>query len=78
MALTAVNHVAAQYPPDKNTMIIKELEHLYLDKADSGMINGVQPCTQYIDPTTGKPNNNLGRQQAASWIRTTFRKHAKL
>ena len=66
--------VTAQYLPDSPALTIKELEHLYLDAAPSGFLSVITPCSNYVDPTTGQPSNNLGRQQAAEWIRTAFRK----
>ena len=66
--------VRAQYVPDSQALTIKELEHLYLDAAPSGFLSVITPCSNYVDATTGQPSNSLGRQQAAEWIRTAFRK----
>lgn len=69
-----LSFVKAQYLPDRPSLIIKELEHLYLDAASSGLISAITPCTNYVDSSTGLPGNGLGRQTAAEWIRTAFRK----
>ena len=66
--------VAAQYLPNSQALTIKELEHLYFDAAPSGFLSVITPCSNYVDPTTGQASNSLGRQQAAEWIRTAFRK----
>ena len=70
--------VSAQYVPDLNAEITRELEHILLDAGSAALINAVTPCTKYEDPTTGQTNNNLGRQSAAEWIRTAFRKHKSI
>ena len=69
-----IKFVLGQYLPVMQSLIIKELEHLYLDAASSGLINGITPCTNYIDSATGLTSNSLGRETAAEWIRTAFRK----
>ena len=65
----------AQRLPDSQAIIISELEHIYYDDTGAlGFMSGLTPCTTYIDSTTGLPNNTLGRQTSAQWIRTAFRK----
>ena len=67
--------VSAQTLPDSQALIMNELEHLYLDDTGpAGFRSGINPCTNYVDSTTGLNNNTLGRQTAAQWIRTAFRK----
>ncbi len=73
-SLAIIGSVSAQYVPDKNAEIIRELEHVYLDAGSAALITAVSPCTNYEDPTTGASSNSLGRQSAAEWIRTAFRK----
>lgn len=73
-SLAILGSVSAQYVPDKNSEIVRELEHIYLDAGPAALITAVSPCTNYEDPTTGAPSNSLGRQSAAEWIRTAFRK----
>lgn len=54
---------------------MNELEHLYFDDTGpGGFKSGIVPCTNYVDSTTGLNNNTLGRETAAQWIRTAFRK----
>ena len=73
--LVAVNSVQAQYiPTDTRALTIKELEHYYLDAATKGFFSAITPCTNYQDPTAPAPDNTLGMQTAAEWIRTAFRK----
>ena len=66
--------VTAQYLPNSQALTVKELEHLYLDAAPNGMLSAITPCSNYFDPSKGASNNGLGRQTAAEWIRTAFRK----
>ena len=67
--------VFAQLLPDSKALILHELEHLYLDNPGPGSIKStITPCTNYVDSTTGLNNNTLGRQAAAQWVRTAFRK----
>lgn len=73
LSLTALGLVGAQYVVDSNSIIARELEHLYFDAGAAALVNAVQPCSTYTDPVTGKANNNLGRQSAAEWVRTAFR-----
>ena len=72
--LVALNSVTAQYLPDTQALTIKEIEHYYFDAATHGFFSAITPCTNYQDPTAAAPNNGLGRQTAAEWIRTAFRK----
>lgn len=74
LSFTIASLVTAQYLPNTQALTIKELEHLYLDAAPNGFLTAITPCSNYIDPTTGAPSNTLGRQTAAEWIRTAFRK----
>jgi hypothetical protein len=70
-----ISVVSPQMLPDSQALTLNELERLYLDNAGpAGFKSGIEPCTQYIDSTTARPNNTLGRQSAAQWIRTAFRK----
>ena len=65
----------SQMLPDSQAIVMNELEHLYFDDTGpQGFKSGLVPCTNYIDSTTGLPNNALGRQTSAQWIRTAFRK----
>ena len=73
-SLAILGSVSAQYLPDVNSEIVRELEHIYLDAGSAALITAISPCTNYEDPITGAPSNNLGRQSAAEWIRTAFRK----
>ena len=73
-SILALQPVTAQYLPNAQALTIKELEHLYLDSAPSGILSAITPCSNYFDPSTGASNNGLGRQTAAEWIRTAFRK----
>ena len=67
--------IFAQLLPHSPDIILNELEHLYLDNPGPGSIKSrIAPCTNYFDSTTGLNNNTLGRQSAAQWIRTAFRK----
>ena len=72
--LASIGLVGAQYVPDSNSEIVRELEHLFLDAGSASLLTAVTPCTTYTDPSTGKVANNLGRQSAAEWVRTAFRK----
>ena len=66
--------VTAQYLPNAQALTIQELEHLYLDSAPNGLLSAITPCSNYFDPSTGASNNGAGRNTAAEWIRTAFRK----
>ncbi|KAL2051140.1 hypothetical protein ABVK25_008569 [Lepraria finkii] len=70
--LVALNSVTAQYVPDSQALTIKEIEHYYLDAATHSFFSAITPCTNYQDPTAAAPNNGLGMQTAAEWIRTAF------
>ena len=72
--LTLTTSVTAQYVANTQALIIKEIEHLYFDAAPAGILSAVTPCSNYYDPSTGASNNSLGRNTAAEWIRTAFRK----
>ena len=73
VSLIALRSVTAQWVANTQTLIIKEIEHLYLDSAPSGILSAITPCSNYYDPSTGSSNNNLGMNTAAEWIRTAFR-----
>ena len=67
--------VSAQMLPDPQAFIMNELEHMYFDnQGPVGFKSGITPCSNYIDLATGLNNNTLGRETAAQWIRTAFRK----
>jgi hypothetical protein len=67
--------VSPQMLPDSQALIMNELEHLYFDDTGpQGFKSGIVPCTNYVDSTTGRNNNSLGRQTSAQWLRTAFRK----
>jgi hypothetical protein len=73
--LVAVDSIQAQYiPTDTRALTTKELEHYYFDAATNGFFSAITPCTNYQDPTAPAPDNTLGMQTAAEWIRTAFRK----
>ncbi|KAK4691247.1 hypothetical protein P7C71_g5711, partial [Lecanoromycetidae sp. Uapishka_2] len=72
ICLLGLRTVTAQYTPDTDAATIREIEHLYLDAATSGFFAAITPCTNYVNPQGTGPNNNLGRQTAAEWIRTAF------
>ena len=74
ISFIALRSVTAQYVADTNALIVKEIEHLYFDAASAGILSAVTPCSNYYDPSTGASNNTLGRNTAAEWIRTAFRK----
>lgn len=74
ISFLALRSVTAQYVADKNALIVKEIEHLYFDAASAGILSAVTPCSNYYDPSTGASNNTVGRNTAAEWIRTAFRK----
>ena len=70
--LLGLQTATAQYTADLSAATIRELEHLYLDSANAGFFAAISPCTNYVNPQGTAPNNNLGRQTAAEWIRTAF------
>lgn len=74
LTLTALGLVQAQYLPDSNSITIREFEHIYLDSGAASLVTAVQPCAKYTDPQTGKSVSTTGRQSAAEWVRTAFRK----
>ena len=67
---------SSQMPPDSQAFVVNELEHLYFDNTGpNGFKSGLVPCTLYLDSSTGGlPNDTLGRQTSAQWIRVAFRK----
>jgi hypothetical protein len=70
-----ISVVSPQMLPDSRAHIMNELERLYLDNAGgAGIKSGIGDCSLYIDSTTARSNNTLGRQSAAQWIRAAFRK----
>lgn len=73
-SLIGWNAVSAQYLPDATANTVRELEHIYLDASPNGLINGVTPCSTYIDPSTGQNDGTKGRQTASEWIRVAFRR----
>lgn len=73
--IATLSSVSAQLLPNSQALVQNELEHLYLDNPGANSIKStITPCTNYVDSTTGLNNNTLGRQTAAEWIRTAFRK----
>ena len=75
LVVVALSMVSAQMLPDSQALTVNELEHLYFDDTGpQGFKSGIVPCTNYIDSSTGLPNNALGRQTSAQWLRTAFRK----
>lgn len=72
--LVALKSVTAQYLPNSQALTIKEIQHLYFDAATHGFFSAITPCTNYQDPTANAPNNALGMQTAAEWVRTAFRR----
>ena len=75
--LIPVGMVSAQIPPESQLFVMNELEHVYFDNTGPAgfKLGGIVPCTNYVDSSTGGlPNNALGRQTTAQWIRTAFRK----
>ena len=73
--IATLSSVSAQLLPNSQALVQNELEHLYLDNPGPNSIKStIIPCTNYVDSTTGLNNNTLGRQTAAQWIRTAFRK----
>lgn len=77
LLIASFSYVFAQYLPDSQALVLNELEHLYLDNTGpNGFKASIAPCTRYIDSSTGGlPNNTLGEQASAQWIRTAFRKN---
>lgn len=74
LSFLTVTRVTAQYVANTEALMIKEIEHLYFDAAPAGILSAVTPCSNYYDPSTGASNNTLGRNTAAEWVRTAFRK----
>ena len=74
LSFLSLTSVTAQYVANTKALIVKEIEHLYFDAASAGILTAITPCSNYYDPSTGNSNNALGRNTAAEWIRTAFRK----
>ncbi len=74
ISFVAFRSATAQYVANTQALIIKEIEHLYFDAASAGILSAVTPCSNYYDPSTGASNTTVGRNTAAEWIRTAFRK----
>ena len=73
--LTVLNLAVAQLLPDSQALIVHELEHYYFDyTGPAGFKSGIIPCTNYVDSSTGLPDNTLGRQTSAQWLRAAFRR----
>ena len=70
--LSLLSLTNAQWPVDAGQAIIREIEHIILDKSNTNLKAMISPCSQYIDSSVGTANPNLGRQTAAEWIRTAF------
>lgn len=71
-----ISVVSPQMLPDSQAFTLNELERHYLDNVGAvGFKSAITPCTKYVDSSNnGRENNTLGRQAAAQWIRTAFRK----
>ena len=76
VSFLSLTRVTAQYAADTQALIIREIEHLYFDADPAGILSAVSPCSNYYDPSTGGSDSTLGRNTAAEWIRTAFRKLA--
>ena len=74
VSFLSLTGVTAQYAADTQALIIKEIEHLYFDADPAGILSAVTPCSNYYDPSTGGSDSTVGRNTAAEWIRTAFRK----
>lgn len=77
VCLATTGIILAQQRPDSESFIADELETLLVNTGglnNAGFAAAITPCTNYVDRTTGLNNNTLGRQSAAQWIRTAFRK----
>lgn len=74
ISCATLRSVTAQYGANTGALVIKEIEHLYFDAASAAVVSAVTPCSNYYDPSTGASNNTVGRNTAAEWIRTAFRK----
>ena len=74
LSFLSLKSVTAQYAADTQALIIREIEHLYFDADPAGILSAVTPCSNYYDPSTGGSDSSLGRNTAAEWIRTAFRK----
>ena len=74
VSFLSLQSVTAQYAADTQALIIREIEHLYFDANPAGILSAVTPCSNYYDPSTGGSDSSLGRNTAAEWIRTAFRK----
>lgn len=78
ICLATAGTIVAQLRPDSKNFIADELETLLVNTGgakNAGFAAAITPCSNYVDRTKGGQNNNaLGRQSAAQWIRTAFRK----
>lgn len=74
ISCVTIRGVTAQYGANTEALVIKEIEHLYFDAAPAAVVSAVTPCSNYYDPSTGASNTTVGRNTAAEWIRTAFRK----
>ena len=74
VSFLSLTSVTAQYAADTQALIIREIEHLYFDADPAGILSAVTPCSNYYDPSTGGSDSTVGRNTAAEWIRTAFRK----
>ncbi len=76
--LATAGIIIAQQIPDTQSLILDELDHLFVDIGglnDGGFTAAIQPCSNYDDVFHGGLNNNsLGQQTSAEWIRAAFRK----
>ncbi len=56
-----ISVVSPQMLPDSAALTLNELERHYLDNSgQAGFKSAIDPCTQYIDSTTGRPNDTFG------------------
>ena len=77
LCLAVIGFATTQYLPDPQRLITDELERLLVDTGginDGVFKSAITPCSNYLDGSTGVNNKTLGRQTAAEWIRTAFRK----
>lgn len=74
VSFLSLTSVTAQYAADTQALIIQEIEHHYFDADPAGILSAVSPCSNYYDPSTGGSDSTVGRNTAAEWIRTAFRK----
>ena len=75
LLVALISVVSPQMLPNSQEHTMNELERLYLDdNGPRGFKFAIEPCTRYLDPTGPRFDDTLGRQSAAQWIRTAFRK----